>query len=71
MTGNAEEPIAGTQAGEQGAGTSYFRYVPYERVPAYDAIGWRALDGLAGTAHGEFSVLCEWRGEGEPVEPRE
>lgn len=40
--------------------------VPYPELITRMLEGWQPVDDL-GHTHGEWSVLCEWRGEGEPV----
>ena len=47
-----------------------FRYVIHRLVPAYEALGWVATGLLTGTHHGHWSELMEWKGDGEPVEPK-
>jgi hypothetical protein len=42
-------------------GSHEFRYVRHADVEAYQAEGWTPCDGLAGTHHGEYSVLMERR----------
>jgi hypothetical protein len=44
-----------------------FRFVPHRLRDAYEALGWVASD--LGPPHCFYSVLCEWMGDGEPVEP--
>lgn len=46
-----------------------FRYVVHRLIPAYEALGWVNTKVLAGTHHGYYSELMEWKGEGEPKEP--
>lgn len=46
-----------------------FRYVIHSKREAYEALGWVASD--LGAPHCFYSCLCEWIGEGEPVEPSE
>ena len=38
---------------------------PYGELFTRILEGWVPIDDL-GHTHGEWSVLCEWRGEGEP-----
>ena len=47
----------------------HFRYVDHDDVPRYEKLGWVAHPSLRGTAHGIYSTLMEWTGEGEPAEP--
>ena len=44
-----------------------FRYVPHRLRAAYEALGWAASE--LGPPHCFYSCLCEWMGDGEPVEP--
>ena len=44
-----------------------FKYVPHHLSAAYEAAGWIVSD--LGPPHCFYSVLCEWMGDGEPVEP--
>jgi len=44
---------------------SWFRYVRHEDRQAYEAAGWAFAADL-GPVHGEWSVLMEWIGDGEP-----
>lgn len=46
----------------------YMRYVPHEAVASYEAVGWRAIAPTPG-AHGVYSTLMKWEGEGEPPAP--
>lgn len=45
-----------------------FRYVLHSRRMAYEAAGWIFSADL-GLPHGFYSVLMEWAGAGDPVEP--
>ncbi len=44
-----------------------FRYVVHSKRAAYEACGW--LISELGPPHCDYSVLAEWVGDGEPVEP--
>ena len=44
---------------------SWLRYVPYSDILYRMAQGWAPVADL-GDTHGHWSVLCEWRGHGEP-----
>lgn len=46
---------------------TYFRYVPHAQVADYTARGWTATYALDGTSHGQWSVLMQWEGFGEPA----
>jgi hypothetical protein len=45
---------------------SWFRYVPHPLLAERIAEGWEPVTDL-GPIHGFWSVLCIWRGEGEPT----
>lgn len=44
----------------------FLRYVTFDDVPAYEKRGWVVVSGLYGN-HGHYSVLMEFKGEGEPT----
>lgn len=44
-----------------------FRYVQFDRIPAYLAAGWDWEP--AEPPASAYSVIMEWLGPGEPVEP--
>lgn len=44
---------------------SYLCYVTFDDVPDYEKRGWIVVSGLYGH-HGSYSVLMEYKGEGEP-----
>jgi hypothetical protein len=46
---------------------TWHRYVRHSDVPSYIAKGWVVTDDLAGTSHGQWSVLMQWEGFGEPA----
>jgi len=46
---------------------SWFRYVLHRQVAEYEAKGWILADDLAGTSHGNWSVLMKWEGQDEPA----
>jgi hypothetical protein len=48
-----------------------FRYVPLARIPEYLALGWTLDPAPLHPPHGFYRGLMEWRGDGEPIEPRE
>ena len=48
--------------------TRTFRYVTYDRIPDYLALGWLVVADL-GHPHSQWSVLCEWLCECPCVEP--
>ncbi len=46
----------------------YFRFVPHERVKAFEAVGW--IDrGFTPGHHGCHSRVMQWDGEGDPPDP--
>lgn len=45
---------------------AWFRYVRHADIPAYQARGWIFAADL-GPTHGQWSVLMQWTGEGDPV----
>lgn len=45
--------------------TSWFRYVRHADIAAYEAAGWLYAACL-GPQHGQYAVLMQWAGEGEP-----
>ena len=46
--------------------TTFFRYVPHDRVEAMKAQGWTVANDMQGTRHGTYAVLMQWEGTGEP-----
>ena len=48
---------------------SYFRYVRLHLVAAFEALGWKQTPALIDTPHGDYSMLMQWAGKGEPREP--
>lgn len=55
-----------------GGAVRWFRYVLYKFIPDYVALGWEWDKNAAPlhAPHGCYSVICEWKGEGEPIEPK-
>lgn len=48
----------------------WYQYVPNGFVHAWEKVGWTAIPGaFAGIHHGDYSTLCRWDGEGDPVFP--
>ena len=45
---------------------TWFRYVRHAQRAAYEAAGWVFAADL-GPTHGQWSVLMEWTGIGEPT----
>lgn len=45
---------------------TWLRYVPHGQLVLFLARGWRISNDLAGTHHGEYSVLMVWPHESEP-----
>jgi hypothetical protein len=50
-------------------GTRWFKYVAFDHIPVWEALGWVATDALEATHHGHYAVLMQWTGEGEPKVP--
>ena len=52
--------------------TRWFRYVKIEDIPRFMARGWEWDDRETPlhAPHGCYAVVMEWRGDGEPREPR-
>lgn len=48
---------------------TWLRYVIHSQVSAYERLGWRPLNALAGTHHGVHAVMMEWVGDGTPPMP--
>jgi hypothetical protein len=50
----------------------WFRYVPYRLIPDYMALGWDWDDQAPPlhAPHGVYSVVMEYKRDGEPVEPK-
>jgi hypothetical protein len=44
---------------------TWFKFVPHSRLLIHLATGWMPVADL-GRTHGEWAILCEWHGEGEP-----
>lgn len=44
---------------------SWLRFVPHHQIQFRLSQGWRVVDDLGGTYHGQWSVLMQWMGEGE------
>jgi hypothetical protein len=47
----------------------YLHYVRHHNVEEYLGLGWSISDFLDGTPHGQYAVLMQWDGEGEPRTP--
>lgn len=45
---------------------TFLQFVPHSRLTEFLAKGWEISDELHGTNHGAYSVLCVWKGKGEP-----
>jgi len=48
--------------------SGWYKYVIHSMVAAYEAAGWITVSNLGGP-HGEYSVLMQWTGDGDPVMP--
>ena len=46
----------------------FYRYVPYAKEKAYEAIGWEFESPLP-LPHACYASLYVWRGEGPPIDP--
>ena len=42
----------------------WFKYVEWQDLPAWEAIGWRLVSPI-----NEWSSLAKWQGAGEPIVP--
>jgi hypothetical protein len=50
----------------------YLAFVRIEDEGRFERVGWRRAKpcgGLLGTPHGQWAVIMEWHGEGEPPMP--
>jgi len=47
----------------------HFRYIPHHRTEEYERLGWEITNDLAGTHHGDHSVLGVWTGGENDVPP--
>lgn len=45
---------------------TWLRYVPHRAITVHLAKGWKLVDELHNTPHGNYSVLMQWGGENEP-----
>lgn len=48
----------------------YFRYVRHADVPAYLALGWKAVPVGQVVHHDAYSTIMVFAGKGKPVEPK-
>lgn len=64
-----EHPTGKPLPSGRGAVTIWLKYVPHNRLLVHLAQGWTIVDDMQGTSHGQWSTLCEWRGDGEPWTP--
>jgi hypothetical protein len=48
---------------------SWTKYIRRELAEEYERLGWEIRDSLAGTHHGEYSVIGVWRGSEHPPLP--
>lgn len=46
-----------------------FRFVPHRLADDYCRLGWQPTPALAGTTHGEWSVLMQWLCGCDAIEP--
>lgn len=54
------------KAAEAYEADTFLQFVPHSRLTEFLANGWEISDELHGTNHGAYSVLCVWKGKGEP-----
>jgi len=48
---------------------SWTKYIRRELAGEYERLGWEIRDSLAGTHHGEYSVIGVWKGSDNPPVP--
>lgn len=48
----------------------FFRFVKRDQVSAYKVLGWQTVSVRRVVHHDDYSVMMEWIGVGEPVEPK-
>ncbi len=48
--------------------SGWYKYVIHSMVGAYEAVGWITVSDLD-RPHGEYAVLMQWTGDGDPVMP--
>jgi len=46
----------------------FYRYVPFSREKAFEALGWE-FESYLPLPHACYASLYIWRGEGDPVDP--
>ncbi len=51
--------------------TTYHAWVRQDDVPSWISAGWKALNSLDGTPHGQWSIHLIWDHPSEPVKPAE
>jgi hypothetical protein len=47
----------------------YVHFVRHQDIEGFYGLGWCISDFLDGTPHGQYAVICEWKGRGEPRTP--
>jgi hypothetical protein len=47
----------------------YVHFVRHHDVEGFHELGWRISDYLDGTPHGQYAVIMQWEGDGEPRTP--
>lgn len=67
---NQEAVLENLHARARDALMRTFRYVRIPEAMDWLSVGWLPHVALAGTHHGEWSILCEWLCECRPVMPR-
>ena len=48
----------------------FFAYVPHSRQRQFESLGWEYSEDL-GPPHSAYASLYEWRGDGEPIYPKD
>lgn len=68
---DAQNHIEGKPAEKAGGGLdedcAFFKYIPIEQAPQWEAIGW--VTSPLYPPHSDFSVLGRWAGDGPMVLP--
>jgi hypothetical protein len=47
----------------------WVQFVRHHDVEGFHELGWRISDYLDGTPHGQYAVIMQWEGKGEPRTP--
>lgn len=51
--------------------TFYLKYVPYAKIPEWEAVGWRVADPNKPSHHCYYAKIMKWEGSGDPIIPNE